>query len=130
MGTPSYTHRIPIRYGEVDMQGVVFNAHYMAYCDDASDRWLREVLGRFEDLGWEVMVVKAVMEWQGGAGIGDVLDVDVSVSRWGRTSFDMAFTGHVGERPVFTATITYVGVSPGDHTPVPVPDHVRAALSS
>ena len=26
-----------IRYGEVDMQGVVFNAHYMAYCDHACD---------------------------------------------------------------------------------------------
>jgi hypothetical protein len=30
---------------------------------------------------------------------------------------------------VFTATITYVGVSRGDHTPIPMPDNVRAALS-
>ena len=37
----------PVRYGECDQQGVVFNAHYMAYCDDASDRWLRDRLGRF-----------------------------------------------------------------------------------
>jgi acyl-CoA thioester hydrolase len=124
-----YTHRIPIRYGEVDMQGVVFNAHYMAYCDDACDSWLRNALGRFEDLGWEVMVVKAVLEWQGKAGVSDTLDIDLGISRWGNTSFDVGFTGHVGERPVFTATITYVGVSPGDQKPVPPPDSVRAALS-
>jgi acyl-CoA thioester hydrolase len=124
-----YRHRIPIRYGEVDMQGVVFNAHYLAYCDDASDSWLRDRLGRFEALGWEPMVVKAVIEWQGAAGIGDALDIDLAVSRWGRTSFDVGFTGRVGERPVFTATITYVGVSPGDHTPIEPPADVRAALS-
>jgi acyl-CoA thioester hydrolase len=124
-----YTHRIPIRYGEVDMQGVVFNAHYMAYCDDACDTWLRAALGRFEALGWEPMVVKAVVEWQGAAGMGDTLDIELAASRWGRTSFDVAFTGHVGERPVFTATITYVGVSPGDHTPIAPPDVVRASLS-
>jgi acyl-CoA thioesterase FadM len=28
-----------VRYGEVDMQRVVFNAHYLAYCDDAVERW-------------------------------------------------------------------------------------------
>jgi acyl-CoA thioester hydrolase len=126
----NYTHHIPIRYGEVDMQGVVFNAHYMAYCDDACDSWLRDRLGRFEDLGWEPMVVKAVIEWQGGAGIGDTLDISLGASRWGNTSFDVAFTGVVGERPVFTATITYVGVSSDEHKPIPIPEQVRAALDS
>jgi acyl-CoA thioester hydrolase len=125
----NYIHRVPIRYGEVDAQGVVFNAHYLAYCDDACDSWLRIKLGRFEGLGWEPMVVKALVEWQGAAGIGDVLDIELGISRWGRTSFDVGFTGHVGQRQVFTATITYVGVSPGDHTPVEPPGHIRAALS-
>ena len=31
----------PVRYGECDQQGVVFNAHYLAYVDDALDQWLR-----------------------------------------------------------------------------------------
>jgi len=124
-----YRHAVKIRYGEVDLQGVVFNAHYLAYCDDASDSWLRERLGRFEDLGWEPMVVKAVIEWQGAAAMGDVLDIDLEVSRWGRTSFDIAFTGRVAERQVFTATITYVGVTPGDHTPIEPSAAIRAALA-
>ena len=29
-----YRHEIRIRYGEVDMQRHVFNAHYLAYVDD------------------------------------------------------------------------------------------------
>ena len=31
-----WVHRIRVRYGEVDMQRVVFNAHYLAYCDGTS----------------------------------------------------------------------------------------------
>ena len=41
MTTP-YRHTIRVRYGEVDKQGVVFNAHYMAYMDDAMETWLHE----------------------------------------------------------------------------------------
>ena len=73
--------------------------------------------------------LRSVIEWKGGAGIGDTLDISLGVSRWGNSSFDVGFTGVVGDRPVFTATITYVGVSPGDHKPMPMPDDVRAALS-
>jgi len=29
----TYTHHIRVRYGEVDMQRVVFNAHYLTYFD-------------------------------------------------------------------------------------------------
>ena len=30
-----FKHSIAVRFGEVDLQAVVFNAHYLAYCDDA-----------------------------------------------------------------------------------------------
>ena len=111
------------------MQGVVFNAHYMAYCDDAADRWLRSLDANFEARGWDIMLVKAVIEWQGTAGIGDTIAIAVRVSRWGNTSFDMHFVGIVGERPVFTATITYVGVKAGTREKMPAPDEFRALLS-
>ena len=124
----TYRHRVPIRYGEVDMQGVVFNAHYLAYCDDAVDRWLRTLDTHFERYGWDIMLKKAVVEWQGPAGIGDDLDIEVGVTRWGNTSFDVGFVGTVGERPVFTATITYVGVKWGTKQPMPAPDEVRTLL--
>ena len=124
-----FVHTIPVRYGEVDMQGVVFNAHYMAYIDDAADRWLRSLDANFEARGWDIMLVKAVIEWQGTAGIGDTISLGVRVSRWGNTSFDMAFTGVVGERPVFTATITYVGVKAGTRETMPPPDEFKTLLS-
>jgi acyl-CoA thioester hydrolase len=125
----SFRHDIRIRYGEVDMQGVVFNAHYLAYVDDCIDSWLRSIDVHFERFGWDIMVKKASVEWLGSAGIGDVLTLVPRVSRWGRTSFDVTVEGAVGERPVFDAVVVYVGVETGTTTPAPAPDEVRAALS-
>lgn len=124
----SFVHHIPIRYGEVDMQGVVFNAHYLAYFDDTVDRWLRTLDAHFETLGWDLMLKKAVVEWQGPAGIGDTLDVAVGVERWGNTSFDIGFVATVAERPVATATITYVGVKAGTTETMAPPAEVRSLL--
>ncbi len=125
-----YTHHIRVRYGECDMQRVVFNANYLAYCDDAADLWFRSLGATLEDGEWEVMVKKAEITWSGGAGVHDELAIGVSVRRWGRSSFDVGFEGAVGERPVFEAVITYVAVRTGTTETLPVPDHFRAAASA
>ena len=118
-----------IRYGEVDLQGVVFNAHYLAYVDHCVDQWLRslDVIGG--DNEWDIMVKKATVEWSGSAGIGEVLTLVPRVTRWGNTSFDVTVDGVVGERAVFQAVVLYVGVKLGTKTPTPPPDAVRRALS-
>ncbi|HEY2815320.1 MAG TPA: thioesterase family protein [Acidimicrobiales bacterium] len=126
----TFRHDVRIRYGEVDMQGVVFNAHYLAFVDDCVDTWLRSTDVHFEALGWDIMVKKASIEWLGSAGIGDVLTLVPRVSRWGNTSFDVTVEGAAGERPVFEATILYVGVRTGTTEPAPIPDTIRAALSA
>src|SRR5690606_13642628 len=53
-----FVHRVRVRYGEVDMQQVVFNAHYLAYCDDPADLWFQAMGLDFGDGGWDVMVKK------------------------------------------------------------------------
>ena len=126
-----WPHResIPIRYQEVDLQNVVFNAHYMAFCDMAFSSWLRETIGwTGTDDPDDWMLVKATIEWQGSATYGDVIDVDCGIARWGTTSFDVAYRGTVDDRPVFTGTITYVTVEPGTKAKRPVPESMRTAL--
>ena len=124
----SYTHQIRVRYGEVDMQRVVFNAHYLAYCDDAVERWLAALGLNVFDHGWDFMLKKAVIEWAGAATVHDVVDIAVAVRRWGNTSFDVGFTGSVAGSPVFDCTITYVGVKAGTRETMPPPPEVRALL--
>ena len=60
-----FRHQVRVRYGECDQQGVVFNANYMAYLDDATEVWVRSFSpnGDYRELGWEWMVVRATIEW-------------------------------------------------------------------
>lgn len=140
-GTPAaavgYRHSIAVRYGECDMQGVVFNAHYLAYADDAIARWLEAVMppGVMYSAGndsalFDFMVKKAEVVWTTGTTYPDVVDLDCSVSRWGNTSFDVTIAGSCRGEPRFVVTLVYVSVTPGTHTPAPVPDVVKAALSA
>ena len=129
MGQP-YRHEIRIRYGEVDVQGHVFNAHYLAYVDDALEQWLRSLFGDDDYTGQlDLVVKKAELTWSSGARNGEVLAIDIMTTRIGRTSVEMRFAGSVGERPIFEAVMTYVSITPGTLTPAPVPDHLRALLS-
>ena len=123
-----YIHRINVRYGEVDMQRVVFNAHYLAYCDDAVENWLRHLGIVVTAVGWDFMLKKAVIEWDGVATVHDDLDISVEIARWGNTSFDVLFTGRVGDAPIFRCTITYVGVRAGTRETMPPPEHIRILL--
>ena len=82
----TYCHPIRIRYGECDMQKVVFNANYLLYIDDATDTWFREALGGFETTGFDFMVKKVTIEWQSAARFGEVLELDLDVTRWGTTT--------------------------------------------
>lgn len=122
-----FQHRVRVRYGEVDMQRVVFNAHYLAYCDDAADLWFRSLGAALEAGTWDVMVKKAEITWSGGAGVHDELVIDLAVRRWGTSSFDVGFRGAVDDRPVFDAVITYVAVRTGTTETLPVPEAFRAA---
>ena len=119
----------PVRYAECDQQGVVFNAHYLAYADEAVDRVLGSKGMSYADLvarGLDTSVVATELQWSSPARWGDVVDVDGEVAHVGRTSFVVAFTISVGDRLCCRVRTTYVLTDPG-RTPVPVPDDVRAA---
>jgi acyl-CoA thioester hydrolase len=126
-----FVHRVRPRYAEVDAQGVVFNAHWLTYFDEACTRWF-EALGFnpaeafFRD--FDLMLVKAVLEWQGPAGFDDPVDIAVETSRLGNASFDVRYTAVVDGRPVCVGTVTYVSVKPGTHDSVPIPGALRERL--
>jgi YbgC/YbaW family acyl-CoA thioester hydrolase len=125
---PAFTWVHRVRYGEVDAQGVVYNAHYLAIADDAVEEWFASLPVSASDLGWDFMLKRATIEWTGSAGLRDDITVDVGIERWGNTSFELGFAGRVGQRPVFTAAITYVGVVAGTTTTMPPPAEVRSTV--
>jgi acyl-CoA thioester hydrolase len=130
-GSAAFTHHVRVRYAEVDGQGVVFNAHWLTYFDDACTRFMDHLgFSAIWISDFDVMLVKAVVEWQGPAGFDDVVDITVTPTRLGTKSFDLTYEASVHGRPVCQATITYVSVAPGENTSVPIPEAVRAALEA
>jgi acyl-CoA thioester hydrolase len=120
-----------VRYYECDMQQVVHNSVYLAWCDDVADRRFRPLGAGVEGSRWDVMVKTATVTWSSSARLGDEISIEVTPSRMGNTSFELTFTGSRSDDsgPVFTATITYVAVRAGSGEPVRVPDDFRAAVT-
>jgi acyl-CoA thioester hydrolase len=119
------TWSAPVRYAEVDQQGVVFNSHYLLYCDEAMGAYCEQRgLREFVSL---VRLVSSTLTWSAPARWGDVVDVDVTCTKIGRTSATLAFAVRAGDRPCCAVETTYVYADEAG-TPQPIPNDVRAAL--
>ena len=119
----------PVRYVECDQQGIVFNAHYLVWCDEAVTGWMAATGLTYAGLaarGLDTRVVSSTLDWKASARYGDVVEVDARTDRVGRTSFTVGFDVRVGEQVCCTVRTTYVLVDE-EGRPTPVPDDLRAA---
>jgi acyl-CoA thioester hydrolase len=119
------TWSAPVRYGEVDQQGVVFNAHYLLYCDETLNAYCRErELLAFAE---SVRLVTSTLTWHGPARWGDVIDVEARCARIGTSSLAMAFDITASGTPCCSVETVYVHADAAG-SPQPIPDDVRAKL--
>jgi len=118
----------PVRYGECDQQGIVFNAHYLAYADEAATAWFAATGTTYDALlarGLDTRVKASRLEWSASARWGEHVEVDAACERIGGTSFNLGLLVRVGERPCCSVRTTYVLVDPAGR-PTRVPDDLRA----
>ena len=124
-----FFHRLRVRWVEVDMQRIVFNAHYLMYFDTAmSDYWRALALpydASMHTLGGELYVKKASIEFHASAHADDQLDVALKCSRIGTSS--LLFTGAIfrGEELLISGELIYVFADPATQTSKPVPTALR-----
>src|SRR4051794_5004533 len=121
----------PVRYVECDQQGVVFNAHYLTWADEASNVWWSALGLPWESLtagGAEPVVKASTLEWSSSARWGDSVVVDAETDKVGRTSVTVRFTVRVGERVCCVVRNTYVWLTEGGSAPWP--DDVRVKLTA
>ena len=125
-------HPLRVRWSEADMQGVVFNAHYLGYFDIGITEYWR-ALAR-DDATWlaeameRLFVVKATVEYHRPARFDDELKVAVRCSRLGRSSMTMDFEIHrLGDHLVSGQSI-YVYAS--EAKSMPIPEDLRSRINS
>ena len=128
-----FIHRLRVRWAEVDMQKIVFNAHYLMYFDTAiTDYW--RALGlpyeeALQQLGGEVYLKKASVEFHASAHFDDQIEVALKCVRVGNSS--MLFSGAIfrNEELLISCELVYVFADPSSQIARPVPDALRGLLS-
>lgn len=129
----AFRHEVRVRYADCDMQGVVFNANYLTYCDDAMACWLAAALPEWQELGFDYMLKSVNLTWHAPLLPNDRAFLDCSITRWGTASFDVRIDGSATSRGAaptvrFDAQFVMVSVDPVTHRPAPVPPVVRERL--
>src|SRR5690554_7231637 len=81
-----------VRYAEADMQGIVFNAHYLAFADVGVSEYFRELIratgheyspGKFMELfGGDNWVRHAEVDYRASAKADDLLDICLRITRF------------------------------------------------
>src|SRR6187431_1482167 len=128
-----FFHRLRVRWAEVDMQKIVFNAHYLMYFDTAVADYWRALALPYEEamqqLGGDLYVKKATVEFHASARMDDQLDVAMKCARIGNSS--MLFYGAIfrGEQLLITCELVYVFADPATQTSRPVPAMLRDILT-
>jgi acyl-CoA thioester hydrolase len=130
----SYRLRLPlrVRWAEVDLQGVVFNGHYLTYCDVCVTEYWRAIgmpyPAAFIDIGSDLFVRKATLEYHAPARYDDELEVCGRTARLGTTSlvFEVGmFRRERAADPLIEAELVYVNTDPSSRTAQPLPAQLR-----
>jgi acyl-CoA thioester hydrolase len=126
------------RYAEVDQQGVVFNGHYLTWFDEACTAFLDHLGVTYPGLidgGHDIQVVHSEIDFVASVRWRDIVRVEVRCDRIGSTSFTLAFEvcrsrDGSQEQVAVRGHNVYVVVSTDDWAKRPIPDVLRAALTS
>jgi acyl-CoA thioester hydrolase len=127
-----YKSEIRVRFGETDLQGVVYNAEYLVYFDAVQADYFRHLglpLMGMRERGHDIVIVDIGVHFAAPAYFDEMLEVFTRISNIGHSSLEMEYEVFEKEsgRSVATSRATYVVVDPGAGRPVRVPASLRAA---
>ena len=129
-----FWHRLRVRWAEVDMQKIVFNAHYLMYLDTAmADYWRALALpyeAAMHQLGGDIFVKKASVEYHASARYDDQLDVGLRCGRIGKSSMVFEAAIFRGDALIVTAELVYVYADPTTQLSQTVPPVLRAIFEA
>jgi acyl-CoA thioester hydrolase len=129
-----FTHRLRVRWAEVDRQGIVFNGHYLTYFDVGVTEYYRALGLPYPDgivqHGTDLYVRKAEIEYHASAQYDDEVDICVRVERLGRSSFDFRIEIQRAEELLVSGKLVYVNADPVARKSAPLPDFLREAIKA
>ena len=100
---------VEVPYGDIDAMGHLNNVAYLRYLELARQKYWLTMRGAIDFLDIDFIVARCEIDYRSSSYMGDVLEIEIHVSRMGRSSFDFSYrvTGGDG-RLVAEATTTQV----------------------
>ena len=126
-----FRHRLRVRYVECDSQGVVFNAHYLAYFDLVMTELWRE-LGGYQAMladGVDMVVAEARVRYLAPLRFDDEFELVVRGIRLGNTSMTTDLAVDRGGEACAEGELRHVFIDPAAGATTPIPDAIRAGLA-
>lgn len=129
---PPFRHRLRVRFGECDPQGIVFNANYLSYVDVALTELWRDAFGSYEvmvERGVDTVVHEANLLFHASARFDDVLAIEGGYEPLGRTSAVLRLAIKRDDELLVEARLRYVFVDAKSWEKTEIPDWVRNDLA-
>lgn len=127
-----YAERLRVRWAEVDMQRVVFNAHYLTYFDTAvAGYWRAMAMPYTETMAYlegDLFMRKASLEYLASARYDDLLEVGIRTARIGNSSIVLDGAVWRGNELLVGGELVYVFADPSGQAARPVPQELRDVL--
>jgi acyl-CoA thioester hydrolase len=127
-----FVHTLRVRYAECDPQGVVFNAHYLAYLDASMTELWRAAFGGYNvmlERGVDMVVVQSELRFHRPARFDELLALDVTVTRMGNTSISTAHRIRHDDDLVAEGVLHHVIVNRQTLAKTAIPDWIRDGLT-
>ena len=130
---PRFTTRRKVRFGDVDAAGMAFYPRYFEMLNEAVEDW-------FESMGWDfarmhleqragVPMRRVEADFTAASRLGDLLDVELTPLRLGRTSLEVDAAFSCAGQPRWTAKAVLVFIDLDRGTAKPWPDDLRTKLA-
>lgn len=131
MGEP-FRHALRVRYAEADAQGVLFNAHYLAYVDHTITELWRAAFGGYAQMlerGVDIVVAQARLTFRAPARFDDEVTIELGVVHLGTTSLGTAYRFLRGDELLAEAELRHVFVTRGTGAKTAIPGWAREGLA-
>ncbi|HWZ86118.1 MAG TPA: acyl-CoA thioesterase [Thermoanaerobaculia bacterium] len=85
------TLTIEVPYGDIDAMGHLNNVAYLRYLESARSKYWLAMRGTDDFWKIDFVVARSEIDYRSSAHMGEVLTVEVRVSRMGNSSFDFTY---------------------------------------
>ena len=127
---------VVIQFGDCDPAGIVFYPRFFDLFSSALEDWFRS--GIESPFGGDFMVTRNLRvpslsitaEFLRPCKMGELLDIDLWVTRLGRSSFDLALAGSVSGDPRLRVAWAMCVIDFATFKSTPIPDDLRQRMQA